>query len=173
MINSKQKGAAYERQICVKLSRWVSGGKKDDLFWRSAMSGGRATVSAKRGNYLNNQAGDICAVGPEGHALTSEFYIECKFYKDLDLESFFIHSKGKLASFWYETLKQATLHGKHPMLIAKQNRSPDLLLASIDPVSKLSLRVLASPACRVFTKGTRAEVWLLSDVLSSPFTKKL
>ena len=45
----KQKGGEYERTVCKKLSLWVSNGTRDDIFWRSAMSGGRATLQRKKG----------------------------------------------------------------------------------------------------------------------------
>lgn len=168
MVNGKQKGSAYERQICVKLSRWVSAGKNDDLFWRSAMSGGRATVSAKSGKKLNNQAGDICAVGPKGFILTATHYLECKFYKDLDLESFFLKGQGKLAAFWVEATKQAALHSKTPLLIAKQNRCSSLLVAPPNALQRLLSSPIA-PLCRVSNKSILADVWFLDDVLASPF----
>jgi len=41
----KAKGASFERDICRRLSLWVSAGKQEDVFWRSAMSGGRSTVA--------------------------------------------------------------------------------------------------------------------------------
>lgn len=129
---SKQKGSAFEREVCRDLSLWVSDGAKTDLFWRSAMSGGRATVGRKKGELLR-VAGDICAVTPEGHFLTDKYYVECKFYKDLDIGSFFTKQKGKLASFWQECSAQAKHYKKEPMLIAKQNLIPTLILMNGHP----------------------------------------
>ena len=74
----KEKGSAYERAICKRLSLYVSKGKRDDLFWRSAMSGGRATLQAKKGKKAQAQAGDITSIAAEGNKLTSTFMIECK-----------------------------------------------------------------------------------------------
>jgi hypothetical protein len=120
----KAKGSAYERLICKRLSLWVSGGKREDVFWRSAMSGGRATVKGK----TVRQAGDITAVAPEGHPLTDVFYIECKHVKKLDLESFLFKNKGLLAGFWKDAVKQADRHDKEAVIIARQNGWPDLVL---------------------------------------------
>jgi len=125
----KQKGSAYERKICQQLSLWISVGKNKDLFWRSAMSGGRATVAVKKGVSLARQAGDITATAPEGHQLTDLFYIECKFYQNLRTDQFFFKSTGPLANFWNETCKQAEKYGRKPLLIAKQNRLPSLVLS--------------------------------------------
>src|SRR5688500_2024599 len=111
----KAKGAGYEREICKRLSLWVSAGKREDLFWRSAMTGGRATVARKRGADLAAQAGDITATHEDGHVLTNAWYIECKRYNDLQYASFMLKGQGKLAGFWTETVLQAIAHGKMPM----------------------------------------------------------
>ena len=73
-MNGKLKGGAFEREICVKLSKWVSYGERDDLFWRSAMSGGRQTVGFKKGINRKNQAGDITAIDPIGQKLIDSFH---------------------------------------------------------------------------------------------------
>ena len=124
----KQKGAGFERKTCKALSLWVSGGEREDLFWRSAMSGGRATVGRKAGKEHARHAGDISSTSPEGHALTDRWYVECKAYKDLDIVAAFVNGNGKLAKFWRETVEQATHYKRMPMLIAKQNITPTLVL---------------------------------------------
>lgn len=126
----KAKGSAFERLCCQQLSIWVSGGKDRDLFWRSAMSGGRATLSARKGQELRRQAGDITAVAPEGHVLTDTYYVECKTYKDLAIDSFLVSNTGPLNKFWETTAREARKHKKHPLLIAKQNQMPALVLTS-------------------------------------------
>lgn len=123
----KQKGSSFERKVCVQLSLWVSKGKHKDLFWRSAMSGGRATVFHKSGTTIR-QAGDICAVAPQGHRFTSIYFIECKHVKSLDIASFILDGKGTLAKFWAKASKQARDHMRRPLLIAKENRRPTLVL---------------------------------------------
>jgi hypothetical protein len=118
----KQKGAQFERDICKRLSLWVSGGQHEDLFWRSAMSGGRASVGKKRGKEHRRQAGDISAVSLEGCSLTDRFYVECKFVKNLGLELFLLEDRGPIAAFWSEAVGQARRFKKMPLLIMKQNR---------------------------------------------------
>lgn len=125
---SKSKGSSFERDICKQLSRFVSKGEKTDCFWRSAMSGGRATVAQKRGEVLNRQAGDICAVAPEGHAITDNFYLELKAYNDLRLDSFIFKKVGPLTAFWKHTKLQAKKYGKRPAMIIRTNRLPILLM---------------------------------------------
>jgi hypothetical protein len=155
------KGPGFERHICKLLSLWVSGNKDADLFWRSAISGGRATQSAKRGQLLTRQAGDICSIGPAGHALTDRFFIECKHRKDLNIQSFLLGGKtGSMAKFWRKACKEAKQHGKTPLMIAKQNNTPTLV---ITPANCLPCETLAT------VHGPRCDISLLGDMLAMPF----
>lgn len=131
-VNGKQKGASFERSICTRLSLHITNGAREDVFWRSAMSGGRSTVMHRRGKEASRQAGDITAIAPEGHKLTDEFFIECKFYKDLSLVPFFFgQKKGNLFKFWETAKSEARKHKKVPMLIARQNILPTFLLTKV------------------------------------------
>lgn len=124
----KQKGSAFERKVCKQLSLWVSGGKHEDLFWRSAMSGGRATVARKSGKDHARHAGDISATSPEGHALTDLWYVECKSYRDLAIMSAMLSGAGLLAKFWREAVEQAAHYKRMPMLVVHQNQQPTIVL---------------------------------------------
>lgn len=117
----KQKGAGFEREVCVLLSKWVTNGKQEDVFWRSAMSGGRATIGHRKGKIHSAQVGDISAIHPAGHHFIETFAPECKFYADLNWAGL-LTGKGKLLDFWAEIKKQAKNHRKHPFLVARQNR---------------------------------------------------
>lgn len=119
----KQKGASFERLVCRTLSLWMSNGKFEDLYWRSAMSGGRSTVAAAKGVRLAAQAGDISCLRQPGFALTDKFLLECKAYKDLQFHGL-IKGTGHLADFWAETKGEAARYHKRPMLVAKQNQQP-------------------------------------------------
>lgn len=121
----KGKGSAFEREICVKLSEWVSGGARRDVFWRTAMSGGRATVFKKKGALLR-QSGDITAVAFEGHDLTDKYYFELKHYRDLGLLSFFLRKGGLLCQFWSKTQEEAKHYNMIPIMIVRQNLMPTL-----------------------------------------------
>ncbi len=127
----KQKGAQFERDVCKALSLWISGGEHEDVFWRSAMSGGRATIARQKRRDASSAAGDISAVRPIGAVLTNRFLIECKFYHDLNLmglfENFLRPSPG-IAAFWSILRKEAAAINREPMLIAKQNRMKTCVL---------------------------------------------
>ena len=125
----KQKGSAFERVICKGLSLWVSHGKREDLFWRSDMLGGRGRREVNRGGRkLSLRLGDVSAVDPLGEDLTGRFYVECKFYRDLQLIPFMFFGGGVLSKFWAETMIRARDYCQYPMLIVKQNRLPVLVV---------------------------------------------
>ena len=120
----KNKGAQFERDICRSLSLWISNGERQDLFWRSAMSGGRATLGLRKGDVLKSQAGDISSIDMLGHHFLETFLIEVKFYKDLELNALIKYNRGSLVNFWDKTVDDAKSFHKKPILIAKQNYSP-------------------------------------------------
>jgi hypothetical protein len=113
------KGAKFEREVCVKLSRWVSQGQRIDLFWRTAMSGGRATVYGRN----VRQCGDVCAVAPEGHDFSDRYFTEIKHRQHLDIHGL-LSGTGNLIKFWRKTCRQAAMYNRIPLMIAKQDRLP-------------------------------------------------
>jgi hypothetical protein len=152
----KGKGGEFERRICVELSKWITKGEKIDCLWRSAMSGGRATV--KRGQV--RQAGDITAVAPEGHALTEKFYVECKAYKTLTLDCL-VTGKGTLIDFWKIAVREAKSHNKLPMLIFKRNHWPIVVI--LDNAGRVELGI--APAESFVRSGNM--VFIFFDVMTA------
>jgi hypothetical protein len=134
MVNSKQKGGSFERKICKQLSLWITDGKRDDVFWRSAMSGGRATVHGKK----NRQAADICAVQVEGNQFADDFIVEVKHYAELEFFGM-LQGTGKLYRFWEIVKGLAVSREKFPMLICKQNYLPEFVLLSKAVLPRLGL----------------------------------
>lgn len=124
----KQKGADFERHVCRRLSLWVTQGVRDDVFWRAAMSGGRATNRFKRGNVTGHQAGDISSVHQAGNQFAEEWFVECKHVKDLRVQSFVLGTGGALTTFWETAKREARKYNKPPMIIAKQNQYPIIVL---------------------------------------------
>lgn len=72
------KGGDYERELCKTLSEWWTHGERDDVFWRSSQSGGRATQRAKSGKRTHGSYGDIAAVDPIGEPLIRWATLELK-----------------------------------------------------------------------------------------------
>ena len=75
---SNQKGASFERQICATLSRWWTNGQRDDVFYRSSNSGGRAKTRSRQGKGTFGQYGDVQATDPIGQPLMDLCVIELK-----------------------------------------------------------------------------------------------
>lgn len=72
------KGGEYERTVCKQLSSWWTSHERDDVFWRSSNSGGRATIRSRKGKTTHGSYGDIVALDPVGKPLLELFTIELK-----------------------------------------------------------------------------------------------
>lgn len=148
----KSKGSAFERLVCTKLSLWVSKGVQEDVFWRSAMSGGRSTVAHAKGKRLAAQAGDLSCIHPIGAPFLDKFFAECKFYADLNYVGL-LQGRGKLATFWTEAKMQAARYKKLPLMIAKQNQQPIVVCLSREGLDVLNVRLkcsLTAPKMNLF-----------------------
>jgi hypothetical protein len=135
----KQKGAQFEREVCVMLSRWLTDDKQEDVFWRSAMSGGRATVAYKKGKKLATQVGDISCIHHIGNNFIDNFAPECKYYAKIDFDGL-VTGKGKLIQFWREINEQSHRYNKHPFLVCRQNRVQPYVCLDKSGMHKLGLR---------------------------------
>lgn len=135
----KQKGSGFERLVCKALSLWITQGRHDDRFWRSALSGGRASVQFKKGKKNRTQVGDITAIHPDGHILTDKVVIECKHVRDLNLTAAILSQRGLLYLFWLELCKQARQVRRQPMLIARQNKQPTFILISAEGADAIDI----------------------------------
>jgi hypothetical protein len=125
------KGSAFERRVCRDFGLWLTNGKRSDIFWRVAMSGGRATLQHRKGFINIAQLGDIGAIDPEGVRLTNKFIVEAKHVKSLDLVSYFIKRKGIFTRFWKKLLPVCHKHRRQPLIIACENRLPVRLITTV------------------------------------------
>jgi hypothetical protein len=132
---------------------WITHGQRDDCLWRSAISGGRATVARGKGKLIAHQAGDVSAVHPDGHALTDNFFIEAKHYRKLGTAAFFTSRPSLLGRFWDHAVKEAKLYQRVPMLIAKENNVPILVLIPLMPELNRLKWVQGSSICILIQRG--------------------
>ena len=72
------KGSSFERDISKRLSLWWTNGRNDAVFWRSSMSGGRATVRGRQGKETKYQSTDITYTDAIGEPLIDLVTIEVK-----------------------------------------------------------------------------------------------
>ncbi|MBU0846517.1 hypothetical protein KKH23_04955 [Patescibacteria group bacterium] len=75
---SSGKGSEYERGVCKALSRWWTGGERDDVFWRTSGSGARAKLRGRGGQDTAGQYGDVAATDPIGAPFIDVFTAELK-----------------------------------------------------------------------------------------------
>ena len=123
----KQKGNSFENKISKDLSLWFSDNNHSDWFCRSPASGAKATIHHALGRDYSKQAGDIIATDQNGAPLTNLFMIECKHYKDLNLEGLIYGTKAGVPEFWKKLLKECQDHKRLPFFVIRQNRRPVLL----------------------------------------------
>lgn len=122
------KGGRFEREICVKLSRWWSGGKRDDIFWRTGGSGARATVRHRAGKKTRNQHGDVCAVDPAGMPFINAVTISLKRgYNRETLADLIDKPAGAKTQTWEKWISEARESAKaagtpYWMIIAQRDR---------------------------------------------------
>jgi hypothetical protein len=74
----KDRGFAFEREVCRLFSLWWSGGSDDMLLWRTAGSGSCATTRRKGGKATKGQDGDVGAIDPAIAPLIRFWNVECK-----------------------------------------------------------------------------------------------
>jgi hypothetical protein len=78
VANRSYKGRRFEIEIASRLSRWWTDNERDDVFWHTHDSGGRATRRSRAGKSTKNLCGDICATDPIGQPLLDLCVIEAK-----------------------------------------------------------------------------------------------
>jgi hypothetical protein len=128
------KGADFERTICKQLSLWWSEGERDDIFWRSSQSGGRATIRGRRGLQTAGSYGDITALDPSGSPFLDLLTPELKRgYSDANFHKLFDMPKTSGIQVWEQWIAQAVssweLSGSFSWaIIAKRDRGEPLIL---------------------------------------------
>ena len=134
---SKDKGSGFEILISRKLTSWVTGSERPEIFWKTAGSGSKATMSAKYG-HETKMHGDIMAIDPKGEFFTETFFVECKFYKTFDLFDL-LEWKGNLYNFWIKCRDESKKADKRPLLIFKRNRGTIYTVIKYDVVDLMGL----------------------------------
>lgn len=161
-----EKGAEFERRTCKTLSLWITAGARDDLFWRTAMSGGRATIKMREGSQAKAQAGDIGMIDPEGATFLDNFFVEVKHHQDLLFHYLIVGGKSGIVEFWRKTCKDAVSHDKLPLMIVKQNRVKTLWCIDSDGIDQFSdWEFELSNFERCYIQEIDLHIYLFDDVL--------
>ncbi len=151
----KAKGSQFERDLCTMLGRWWTDGQRDDVFWRSTISGGRATIRADKGKQTYGQAGDVQAVDPVGEPLLKVVTIEAKRgYSGVSLGDLLDLPDGS-KSIWFDWFAQAERSWEQArscswLLIVKKDRR--CILAVIPSALYVLLVGVNSDLARAFPR---------------------
>lgn len=133
----KRKGGNFENKMCRALSLWWSEGERDDLFTRTASSGGRFTQRRKNNKDTANQEGDITATTEEGLPLIKACCLEMKNgYKNWSIMDILDKPvrNGKSTPQTFELFFQqaSEAHSKWPVIIAKKDGRKELIFYPIE-----------------------------------------
>lgn len=183
-MSRSKKGSEYERQICKELSIWWSGGKRDDIFYRTAGSGSRATVRAKKGRLTADSYGDVMSTHENGKPLTKitvislkRGYTGKKVKKNLHWASVLdiidtprkFKTKPALKIWWKELLRDVKAgKRKRGLLIFRRDRKESVIVMSkktfqyIDNIKKYMFPYFG-PFCHLQTKGLNVYIMKLND----------
>lgn len=167
------KGSEFERQVCKDLSIWWTGDiDKDDVFWRSSNSGGRATARARKGKKTYGHEGDIAATDPIGEPLLKFFTIEVKRgYTEHNFAALLDRPRQAAQQMWESWIQQATeAHERSGsfswLIIARRDQRerivmfPDAVISRldseglVDDLPRPSLRLSARIRFKYQEKGT-------------------
>lgn len=135
---SKAKGSAYEQKIASLLTS-----EFDKEFRRVPLSGSI--------DYLK---GDIWT--PHDTAWWP-YAIECKHYKDIEWNNLLTSKTTDLLQFWRQTVREADVMQKKPLLIFRWNRSKDFVAFNDDLEVDFYIEV-KSFGCQF--KVTKLEDWI-------------
>jgi hypothetical protein len=128
MGSKSKKGSSFEREMCVRLSKWWSKGEREDIFWRSSGSGARAKVRGRQGKLTEGQHGDISAIHPSGGLFVKLFTVELKrgYSKHTIFDCMDKEKKAAPQEFekWFQQVHESMQHSKTLgwMIIQKRDR---------------------------------------------------
>lgn len=123
-INSRAKGANFERDIAKFLSDWWGVD-----FRRTPASGGLHWAND------NRVSGDI--VPPPNSDFP--FSVECKKHEGWNFEQV-IKGTGDVTSWWKQCTTDADEFSKVPLLIFSKNRSPVFFMVRVEDFKKLNIK---------------------------------
>lgn len=150
----KRKGSDFERHVCKELSLWWSGGDRDDMFWRTAGSGARSTVRAKKGVVTFNQCGDVAATDPDSVLFIKAFAVELKRgYPRATPVDLLDHGKRKqpqVYDIWlWKVIKEAREAGRPGwMIIHRRDGKESMVWVELNAFRRVCLGAVLQDVCK-------------------------
>jgi hypothetical protein len=108
------KGGEFEREFSKLFSDYLTGGARNDVFWRSSQSGGRATTRAKTGLKTAGSYGDITCLDASFAFITRVLCFELKRgYNTVGVLDLLDGKKAEpeIIAFWKQCSRDAELGG--------------------------------------------------------------
>lgn len=149
--NPGGKGGNHERALCRRFSLWLTDDERDDIFWRTGGSGGRAKRRGRMGRSTYGQSGDMGATDPLGdpflRVICPEFKRGYTKFSLADLLDCRQPQGAKLGQQKYEEFLQQTIESWEQsgafswLLIARRNQREDICLLPLELFNALGLQV--------------------------------
>ena len=146
----KRKGGEFERKVCKDLSLWWTSGARDDVFWRTHNSGGRASVRKIRGKHTAGQFGDICSTDPCSECFTKVLTVETKIgYGRASIADLLEKTDDSAEQIYEKWIKQAVLEQRSAgvfawLLIHKKPFRETVLIMPEQLYSRLKRRFIGT-----------------------------
>ncbi len=157
---SKNKGNNAEREVSKKLSLWWTNNERDDVFWLTSLSGGRATQRLKSNKKTHNSASDIGYIDEIGKPLIDFAVIEIKrgYNKLLDLLSIIDGKKNGKPTIllqWFTKAKQEAVEDNRPcvLLIIRRDYKEYCIIIDYKHAKKIQFQANKSPSNFIMYKN--------------------
>jgi len=132
-MNSKKIGGQYERDLAVKLSKWLTGNEDKLICWRASHSGSVGTIRNKKGLDGNTTSGDLQCLDSKYEGFFNSFFIDAKSLGNVHL--MLINPKSmkssQLLTEWKKVVSDATKFLKIPLMFVKarnDKKIPDFII---------------------------------------------
>ena len=121
------KGSNFERKMCKRFSLWWTDNKRDDVFWRTSQSGGRATERQKKNMKTAGGYGDMMATHEIAKPFENIFIMEFKKGYDKDVGVLILvdgkQKEPTLLKWWNKNEKIKTeSNRKFGLIVFQRNR---------------------------------------------------
>lgn len=158
------KGSQFERDTCRQLSLWWTNNVRDDVFWRTSQSGGRATTRAKAGRALEAKGayGDVTNIDPVGAPLIDRVSIELKRgYSRYSIQDLLDAKSGPnnlFEQFVAQARRDAEASGRTWMLVWRRDRREPVIVCDEGLLTALRDLGFVTPQVR-----QEPEIWVLPN----------